>query len=80
MNVYNQLGIENGEGATEALQAKLNGPLNSNIVVGGLNWKVSAARAAIGQFENNNKILLDDLDFNNPGSDGNATRFRYLYQ
>ena len=72
VNVYNQLGIENGEGATEALQAKLSGPLNSNFALGGLNWKVSAARAAIGQFENNNKILLDDLDFNNPGSDGNA--------
>ena len=72
MNVYNELGIENREGATEALQAKLSGPLNSNIVVGGHSWKISAARAAIGQFENNNKTLLNDLDFNNPGSDGNA--------
>ncbi len=72
VNVYNQLGIENGEGATEALQAKLSGPLNSNFAVGGHNWKVSDARAAIGQFENNNKTLLDDVDFDNPGSDGNA--------
>ena len=69
--LYDQLGIENGEGGTEALQAKLNGPLNSNIVVGGKNWKVSAARAAIGQFYNDaeNKKFVWLLDTNNPERD-----------
>ena len=63
--LYTELGIENVEGATEALQVKLNGPLNSNVAVGGHNWKVSAARAAIGRFGNNDKIkhLLNDVNY-----------------
>ena len=69
--VYNQLGIDNGPGASDALEmALLTKELDTTISVGNLEWQVSSARKAIGNFENQNQTLLDDLDYTIDGSDG----------
>lgn len=68
--VYADLGINDIAGADEIFEQLLTaGPFNQTIMVGGETWNVSAARKRIGEFQNKNAVLLNDLNHRVENSD-----------
>lgn len=68
--VYADLGINDIAGADEVFEQLLTAaPFNQPITVGGETWNITAARKRIGEFQNKNATLLNDLNHNVENSD-----------